>query len=94
MDRLNLLAIQRTHKSLLQHHSSKTSVLWHSTLFIVQLSHPYMTTGKTIPLTRKIFVGKVISLLFNMLSKDFDAGRDWGQEKKGTTEDNMAGWHH
>ena len=53
-----------------------------------------MTTGKTIPLTRKIFVGKVISLLFNMLSKDFDAGRDWGQEKKGTTEDEMVGWHH
>ena len=61
---------------------------------MVQLSHPYVTTGKTIALGIWTFVGKVISLLFNMLSKDFDAGRDWGQEKKGTTEDNMAGWHH
>ena len=69
MDRLNLLAVQGTLKSLLQHHSSKASILRHSALFIVQLLHPYMTTGKTIALTRWTFVGKVISLLFNMLSR-------------------------
>ena len=69
MDWLDLLAIQRTLKSLLQHHSSKTSILQHSAFFIVQLSHPYMTTGKTIALTRQTFVGKVMSLLFNMLSR-------------------------
>ena len=69
MDWLNLLAHQGTHKSLLQHHSSKASILWCSAFFIVQLSHPYMTTGKSIALTRPIFVGKVISLLFNMLSR-------------------------
>ena len=68
MDWLDLLAIQGTLKSLLQHHSSKTSVLWRSAFFMVQLSHPYMTTGKTIALTRRTFVGKVMSLLFNMLS--------------------------
>ena len=68
MDWLNLLAVQGTLKSLLQHHSSKASILWRSALFIVQFSHPYMTTGKTIALTRQIFVGKVMSLLFNMLS--------------------------
>ena len=68
MDWLDLLAVQRTLKSLLQHHSSKTSILWHSAFFISQLSHPYMTTGKTIALTRWTFVGKVMSLLFNMLS--------------------------
>ena len=67
-DWLDLLAVQGTLKSLLQHHSSKASILWHSAFFIVQLSHPYMITGKTIALTRQIFVGKVISLLFNMLS--------------------------
>ena len=67
MDWLDLLAVQGTLKSLLQHHSSKGSVLWHSTVFIVQLSYPYMTTGKTIALTRQTFIGKVISLLFNML---------------------------
>ena len=66
---LDLLAVQGTLKSLLQHHSSKASVLWRSTFFIVQLSHPYMTTGKTIALTRRTFVGKVMSLLFNMLSR-------------------------
>ena len=66
---LDLLAVQGTLKSLLQHHSSKVSILEHTTFFIVQLSHPYMTTGKTIPLTRRIFVGKVMSLLFNMLSR-------------------------
>jgi len=64
-----LLAIQGTLKSLLQHHSSKASILWHSVFFIVQLSHPYVTTGKTIALTRMAFVGKVMSLLFNMLSR-------------------------
>ena len=69
MDWLNLLALQGTLKSLLQHHSSKASILWHSTFFTVQLSHPYMTTGKTIALTRRTFVGKVISLLLNMLSR-------------------------
>ena len=69
MDRLDLLAVQGTLKSLLQHHSSKASILQHSTFFIVQLSHPYMTTVKTIALTRQTFVGKVMSLLFNMLSK-------------------------
>ena len=69
MDWLDLLAVQGTLKSLLQHHSSKASILWHSPFFIVQLSHPYMTTGKTIALTRRTFVGKVVSLLFNMLSR-------------------------
>ena len=69
MDWLDLLAVQGTLKSLLQHHSSKASILWHSAFFIVQFSHPYMTTGKTIALTRQTFVGKVMSLLFNMLSR-------------------------
>ncbi|CAM9441661.1 unnamed protein product [Rangifer tarandus platyrhynchus] len=69
MDWLDLLSVQGTLKSLLQHHSSKASVLLHSAFFIVQLSHPYMTTGKTITLTRWIIVGKVMSLLFNMLSR-------------------------
>ena len=69
MDWLDLLAVQGTLKSLLQHHSSKASVLWHSAFFIVQLSHLYMTTGKTIALTRWTFVGKVMSLLLNMLSR-------------------------
>ena len=69
MDWLDLLAVQGTLKSLLQHHSSKASILWRSVFFIVQLSHPYMTTGKTIALTRWTFVGKVMSLLFNMLSR-------------------------
>ena len=69
MDWLDFLAVQGTLKSLLQHHTSKASILWHSTFFIVQLSHPYMTTGKTIALTRLTFVGKVMSLLFNMLSR-------------------------
>ena len=65
IDSLDLLAVQGTLKSLLQHHSSKASILWCSAFFIVQLSHPYMTTGKTIALTRQIFVGKVMSLLLN-----------------------------
>ena len=64
-----LLAVQSTLKSLLQHHSSKASILWRSAFFTVQLSHPYMTTGKTIALTRRTFVGKVVSLLFNMLPR-------------------------
>ena len=68
IDWFELLAIQGTLKSLLQHHSSKASILWHSAFFIVQLSHPYTTSGKTIALTRRTFVGKVMSLLFNMLS--------------------------
>ena len=69
MDWLDLLAVQGTLKSLLQHHSSKASILQRSAFFTVQLSHPYMTTGKTIALTRQTFVGKVMSLLFNMLSR-------------------------
>ena len=69
MDWLDLLPVQGTFKSLLQHHSSKTSILWFSAFFTVQLSHPYMTTGKTIALTRWTYVGKVMSLLLNMLSR-------------------------
>ena len=69
MDWLDLLAVQGTLKSLLQHHSSKASILQHSAFLMVQLSHPYMTTGKTTPLIRWTFVGKVMSLLFNMLSR-------------------------
>ena len=69
IDWLDLLAVQGTLKSLLQHHSSKASILWCSAFFMVQLSHPYMTTGKTIALTRWTFVGKVMSLLCNMLSR-------------------------
>ena len=69
MDWLDLLAVQGTLRSLLQHHSSKTSILWCSAFFMVQLSHPYMTTGKTIALTRQTFVDKVMCLLFNMLSR-------------------------
>ena len=64
---MDLLAVQGTLKRLLQHHSSKASILWHSAFFIIQLSHPYMTTGKTTFLTRQTFDGKVMSLLFNML---------------------------
>ena len=69
MDCLDLLAVQGTLKSLLQHHSSKASTLWCSAFFMVQLSHPYMTTGKAIALTRQTFVSRVMSLLFNMLSR-------------------------
>ena len=69
MDWLDLLAVQGTLKSILQHHSSKASILLRSAFFIVQLSHPFMTTGKTIALTRRTFVGKVMSLLLNMLSR-------------------------
>ena len=69
IDWLDLLAIQETLKGLLQYHGSKASILWCSAFFIVQLSHPHMTTGKTIALTRQTFVGKIMSLLFNMLSR-------------------------
>ena len=69
IDWFHLLVVQETLKSLLQHHSSKASILWHSAFFMVQLSYPYMTTGKTIVLTKQNFVGKVMSLLFNMLSR-------------------------
>ena len=69
IDWLDLLVTQGTLKSFLQHHNSKASIIWHSAFFIVQISHPYMTTGKTIALTRWTFAGKVISLLFNMLSR-------------------------
>ena len=71
MDWLHLLAVQGTLKSLLQHHSAKASILWRLAFFTVQLSHPYMTNGKTIALARRTFVGKVMSLLFNMLSRLF-----------------------
>ena len=69
MDQLDLLAVQGTLKSLLQHHSSKASILWCSAFFTVQLSHPYITNGKTIALTRWTFVGKIMSQLFNTLSR-------------------------
>ena len=69
MDWLDLLAVQGTLKSLLQHHTSKASIFWHSAFFTVQLIHAYMTSGKTIALTRRTFVGKVMSLLFNVLSR-------------------------
>ena len=77
IDWFDILAVQVTLKSLLQHHSSKASVLWCSAFFMVQLSHPYMATGKTIALTRKTFAGKVMSLLFNMLSRSI-MGNRWG----------------
>ena len=76
MDWLDLLTVQETLKSLLQHHSSQASVLWCSAFFIVQLSHPFMTTGKPIALTRQTFVDKVVSLLFNMLSKKRETDRE------------------
>ena len=69
IDWFELVAVEGTLKSLLKHHNSKASILWRSDFFMVQLSHPYMTTGKTTSLTRWIFVGKVMSLLFNMLSR-------------------------
>ena len=69
MDWLDLLAVQGTLKSLLQHHSSEASILWHLAFFTFQLSHPYMTTGKPIALTGRTFVGKVMSLVFNILSR-------------------------
>ena len=76
IDWFDLLAVQGTLKSLLQNHSTKASILCHSALFIVQLSHPYMTTGKTIALTRRTFVRKVMSLLFNMLSRSVHPRRN------------------
>ena len=75
MDWLDLLAVQGSLKSLLQHHSSKVSILWCSAFFIIQLSHPYMTIGKAIALTRQTFVGKMLSLLFNTLSRDIRISR-------------------
>ena len=81
IDWLNLLAVQGTLKSLLQHHSSKASILWCSAFVIVQISHPYMTTGKIIALTRWTFVGKVMSLLFNMLSRLVEGRRRRGQQR-------------
>ena len=77
IDWFDLLAVQGTLKSLLQHHSSKASIIWHSAFFIVQLSHPYMTTGITIALTIRTFVSKVIYLLFNMLSRFVIRRRQW-----------------
>ena len=86
MDWLDLLAVQGTLKGLLQHHISKASILRHSAFFAVQLSHPYVTTGKTIALTRRTFVGKVISLLFNMLSRLISPGIPPMQKKKNTLQ--------
>ena len=83
MDLLDLLAVQGTLKSLPQHHSSKASIPWCSAFFIVQLSHPYMTTGKTIALTRRIFVDKIMSLLFNMLSIKFSLFQNQFTDKAG-----------
>ena len=82
MDWLDLLAVQGTRRSLLQHHSSKASILRRSAFFIVQLSHPYMTTGKTIALSRWTFVSKVMSLLFNMLSGGIGGRRRKGRPRK------------
>ena len=79
MDWLHLLAVQGTLKSLLHHHSSKASILWCSAFFMVQLSHPYMTTRNTIALTRRTFVGKVMSVLFNMLSRLVTAFIPWSK---------------
>ena len=79
MDWLDLLAVQGTLKSLLQYHSSKASIIWHSAFFIVQLSLPYMTTGETIALTRQTFVGKVMSLLFNILFRLVIAFLPWSK---------------
>ena len=97
MDWLDLLVVQGTLKSLFQHYSSKASVLQHSAFFIVQLSHPYMTTGKTIALIRRTFVGKVMSLLFNMLSaqrlKNLPGTREtwvWSLGQEDTLEKEMA----
>ena len=84
VDWLDLLAVQGTLRSLFQHHTSKASILLLSAFFIVQLSHPYMTTRKTIALTRRTFVGKVMSLLFNMLSRLFYSS--WGRKESDTTE--------
>ena len=109
----DLLAVQGTLKGLLQYHSSQAPIFWCSAFFVIQLSHPYMAVGKTIALTIWTFVDKVMSLLFNTLSrfvevpvlwtpnansslfgKDPDAGKDWGQEEKRASENEMAGPHH
>ena len=92
MDWLDLLSVQGTLKSLLQHHSSKASVLWHSAFFIVQLSHPYMTTEKSIALTRWTFVGKVMSLLFNMLSRLVIREGNGNPLQYSCLENPMDGW--
>ena len=99
MDWLDLLAVQGTPKSLLQHHSSKASILLHSAFFLVQLSHPYMTTGKTIALTRRTFVDKVMSLLFNMLSSTLAWKIPWMEEpgwlqSMGSLESDTTEWLH
>ena len=107
MDWLDLLAVQGTLKSLLQHHSSEASILRRLAFFTVQLSHPYMTTGKTIPWDKSHLVMAYfihhwvpfVSILLRvfastLMSLKLYAGRDWGQEEKGTTEDEMVGWHH
>ena len=86
MDWLDLLAVQGTLKSFLQYHTSKASIIRHSAFFIVQLSHPYMTTGKTIALTRRTFVGKVMSLLLYMLSRSLVGCRLWSRTESDTTE--------
>ena len=98
MDWLDLLAVQGTLKSLLQHHSSKTSILQHSVFFMVQLSHPYMTTGKTIALTRQTFVSQVMSLLFSMLSRfvwwptsnEHCGGSDWTRSQQRHQKDSES----
>ena len=99
MDWLDLVAVQETLKSLLQHHSLKASVFWHSAFFIVQLSHSYMTTGKSIALTRQTIVGKVMSLLFNMLSRlvieennRTGQTRDLFKKTRDTKEHSMKRW--
>ena len=95
MDWLDLLAVQGTFKSLLQHHSSKASILWRSASFIVQLLHPYKTPGKTIVLTRRTFVDKVMSLLFNMLSKSvIRAPENSGQPQAGSKALQNGRRHH
>ena len=95
MDWLDLHAVQGTLKSLLQHHSSKASILWRSAFFTVQLSHPYTTTGKTIALTRRTFVGKVMSLLFNMLSRlDLDSVKIFSFCIRGSNEHEAGEWWH
>ena len=93
MDWLDLLAVQGTLKSLFQHHSLKASILWWSAFLMVQFSHPYTTTGKTIALTIQS-KDEYTDAKNWLIWKDPDAGKDWGQEEKGMTEDEMVGWHH
>ena len=94
MDWLDLLAVQGTLKSPLQYHSSKASILQHSAFLMVQLSHPYMTTGKTIALTRWTFVGKVVSLLFTMLSRSVNAKRNESMNIQFSDENRTANNYH